>query len=63
MALSAMEIKQRGTQLTPWTGFHEGIVSNQNQAEETHMTHSLDGILCKHYQQWKLSRGGTQLTC
>jgi len=59
-ALSLIKIEQRRcTRLTSWMGFHAGIVSNQNQAEEAHMTHKLDGISCRHCQQWKSSRGGT----
>ena len=56
--LSLMEIKQRQTQLTPWMGFYEGIVINQNRAEAVHKTHILNGISCRHCQQSKSSRGG-----
>src|SRR5579859_8082029 len=49
-AMSAIKIQQtRHTQLTPWMGFHAGNVSNQNTADKAHMTHSLDGISCRHF--------------
>jgi len=58
-AMSAIKIKQRRcTQLTCWMGFHAGNVSNQNQAEEVHTTHTLDEISCRQCQQSKSSRGG-----
>jgi len=58
-ALSAIEIKhRRHTRLTSWIGFHAGIVSDQNQAQEAHTTHKLDGISCRHCQQLKSSTGG-----
>jgi len=58
-AMSAINIKQRRcTQLTNWMGFHADNVSNQNQAEEMHTTHSLDEISCRQCQQWKSSRQG-----
>jgi len=47
-AMLAIKIKQRRcTQLTAWMRFHAGNVSNQNQAEEVHTTHSLDEISCR----------------
>jgi hypothetical protein len=36
--------------------FYAGNVSNSNQAEELHITHSLDGVPCKQYQQWQSSK-------
>src|SRR6188768_45710 len=58
-ALSAIEIEHRWrTQLTSWMGFHAGIVSDRNQAQEAHTTHILDGISCRHCQQLKSSTGG-----
>ena len=58
-AMSAIKIKQRRpTQLTRWMGFHAGNVSNQNQAEKAHKTHSLDGNSCRHCQQSKSPREG-----
>jgi hypothetical protein len=39
-------------------GLHAGNISNQNQAEEVHTTHTLDGISCRQYQQSKSSREG-----
>src|SRR6188768_391776 len=59
-ALSAIEIEQRRrTRLTAWMGFHAGIVSDRNRAEEAHTTHGLDGISCRHCQRSKSSRGGS----
>jgi len=49
----------RHMQLTRWMGFHAGIVSNQNRAQEAHTTYSLDGISCRHCQQSKSSSRGT----
>jgi len=44
-AMSEIEIEQRRrTPLTPWMGFYAGNVSNLNQAEQAHTTHSLDKI-------------------
>src|SRR6188768_429963 len=58
-ALSAIEIEQtRRTQLTSWMGFHAGIVSDRNRADEAHTTHVLDGISCRHCQRSKSSRRG-----
>src|SRR6266567_4055771 len=50
-AMSVIKIEQRRrTRLTAWMGFHAGNVSDQNQAEEAHTTHSLDGISCRQCQ-------------
>ena len=58
--MSAIEIKQRRrTSLTDWMGVHVGNVSDQNQAEEVHTTHRLDGSSCRQCQWLKSSRGGT----
>jgi len=58
-ALSVIKIEhRRHTRLTNWMGFHAGIVSNQNQAQEAHTTHILDGISSRHCQRLKLSTGG-----
>jgi len=58
-ALSAIKIEhRRRTQLTSWMGFHAGIVSDHNRAQEAHTTHSLHGISCRHCQRSKSSRGG-----
>ena len=57
--MSAIKNKQRRcTQLTIWMGFHTGNVSNQNQSEEVHTTHTLDGISCRQCQQSKSVREG-----
>jgi len=59
--MSAMEIKQSScTWLTNWMGVHAGNVSNENQAEQLHMTHKLDGSSCRECQQWKSSRAVAQ---
>jgi len=50
---------RRRTRLTRWMGFHAGIVSDQNRAQEVYTTHKLDGISCRHCQQLKSSTGGT----
>jgi len=53
-AMLAIKIKQRKCkQLTNWMRFHAGNVSNQNQSEEVHTTHTLDGISCRQCQQSK----------
>ena len=58
-ALSAIKIEhRRRTRLTAWMGFHAGVVSDLNQAQEAHTTHSLDGISCRHCQRSKSSTGG-----
>jgi hypothetical protein len=36
-------------------GFHAGNISIQNQAEEVHTTHTLDGISCRQHQYSKSS--------
>jgi len=57
-AMSVIEIEQRRrTRLTTWMGFHAGNVSNGNRADEAHITHFLDGSLCRQCQRLKLSRG------
>jgi hypothetical protein len=38
-------------------GFHPDNVSNRNESEKLHMTHSLDRIKYRQCQQWKSSRG------
>jgi len=49
--MSVIEIEQmRRTQLTAWMGFHAGIVSDLNRANEAHTTHCLDGISCRQCQ-------------
>ena len=56
--MSAMETKHRScTWLTTWMGVHAGNVSNGNQAQELHMTHTLDGSSSRECQQWKSSTG------
>ena len=57
--MSVMKIEQtRRTRLTNWMGFHAGIVSDRNRADEAHTTHVLDGISCRHCQRSKSSRRG-----
>jgi hypothetical protein len=51
-AILAIDIKEKShTQPTSWKRFYAGNVSNKNQKEEPHTTHSLDKILWRQFQQ------------
>jgi hypothetical protein len=53
----ALEIRQRScTELTLCMKFHPDNISNKNKAKKLHITHILDGISSRKYQQWKSNK-------
>jgi len=63
--MSVIEIEQRRhTPLTRWMGFHPGKVSDQNQAEEAHTTHSLGWVFMQAMSAIEIEQSRrTPLTC